>query len=206
MSTGKLVLPMPWQLRDMIIDGAIVNTLSFQAFSDYVTEAQSMKKPKTFEGRLRRLRLAKQVVYYINGSTTPVLTDDIVEMPIPNARMLTEHLDEDEGKAGKIIKEGDGIEKSIIYEFGTPIPVGEGKEPIRELEFIAKTYGDIEDVMSAPDSVQQTAMLIATVGKPPGMLQLPSWALTRITVADGVTIAKLVTPIFLGLPDESQNE
>jgi hypothetical protein len=205
MPTGKLVLPMPWQLGDKTIDGAVVNTLSFQNFADYVTEAQAMKKPKTFEGRLRRLRLAKQVVYYINGSTTPVGQDEVTMMPIPNARMLTMHLDEDEGKEGKVIREGDGISKSIVYELGTPIPV-QGKDPITELEFLASTYGDIEDVMSAPDSIQQTALLIATIGKPPGMLQLPSWALNHITVADGVTIAKLVTPLFLGSPDESQNE
>jgi hypothetical protein len=205
MSSAKLVLPMPWQIRDLTIDGAIVNTLSFQNFADYVTEAQNMKKPKTFEGRLRRLRLARQVIYYVNGSTTPIGTEDVTEMPIPNARMLTEHLDEDEGEAGKITREGDGISKSIIYELGKPIPV-QGKDPITELEFMAKTYGEIEDVMSAPDSIQQTALLIATVGRPPGMLQLPSWALSHITVADGITIAKLVTPHFLGSPDESQNE
>jgi hypothetical protein len=164
-----------------------------------------MKKPKTFEGRLRRLRLARQVSYYVNGSTTPVGVDDVIEMPIPDARMLTTCLDDDEGEAGKIIREGDGISTSIVYELGTPIPV-QGKDPITELEFLAKTYGDIEDVMAAPDAINQTAMLIATLGKPPGMLALPSWAISQITVADGVTIAKLVTPRFLGSPDESQTE
>jgi len=205
MASEKLVLPAPWQLRDKIIDGAVVNRLSFQAFADYIVEAQNMKKPKTFEGRLRRLRLAKQVSYYVNGSTTPIGVDDVIEMPIPDARMLTTYLDNDEGEAGKIIREGDGISTSIVYELGTPIPV-QGKDPITELEFLAKTYGDIEDVMSAPDSINQTAMLISTIGKPPEMLALPSWATSQITVADGVTIAKLVTPRFLGSPDESQTE
>jgi hypothetical protein len=205
MPSEKLVLPAPWQLRDKTIDGAVVNRLSFQAFADYIVEAQGMKKPKTFEGRLRRLRLARQVSYYVNGSTTPVGVDDVIEMPIPDARMLTTCLDDDEGEAGKIIREGDGISTSIVYELGTPIPV-QGKDPITELEFLAKTYGDIEDVMAAPDAINQTAMLIATLGKPPGMLALPSWAISQITVADGVTIAKLVTPRFLGSPDESQTE
>jgi len=205
MPSEKLTLPQPWQLHDKIIDGAIINRLSFQSFSDMITEAQTMKKPKTLEARLRRLRLAKQVVYYMNGSTTPVGPDDVTMMPIPNAQMLTTHLDEDEGAIGKITREGDGISTSIVYELGTPIPVT-GKEPITELEFLAKTYGDVEDVMSANDSITQTAMLIATVARPPGMLQLPSWAVNAITVGDGVTIAKLVTPHFLGLPVESENE
>jgi hypothetical protein len=205
MSSAKLMLPQPWQLRDKVIDGAVINKLSFQTFSDLITEAQGMKKPKTLEARLRRLRLAKQVIYYVNGSTTPVESDDVTMMPIPNAHMLTTHLDEEEGGVGKIIKDGDGIDTSIVYELGTPIPVV-GKDPITELEFLAKTYGDVEDVMSATDSITQTSLLIATVAKPPGMLQLPSWALNAISIGDGVTIARLVTPRFLGLPVELQNE
>jgi hypothetical protein len=145
------------------------------------------------------------VTYYVNGSTTPIEPDDVTMMPIPNAQMLTTHLDEDEGIVGKVTKEGDGISTSIVYELGTPIPVT-GKEPITELEFLASTYGDVEDVLSANDSITQTAILIATVAKPPGMLQLPSWAVDAISVGDGVTIAKLVTPHFLGLPVESENE
>jgi hypothetical protein len=205
MATEKLKLPQPWQLRDLAIDGAIVNPLSFQAFSEYLAEAQGMKKPKTLEARLRRLRLAKQVVYYVNGSSTPVTPDDVTMMPIPNARVLAELLDGEEGDGGKIIRDGDGINTSIVYELAKPIPVT-GKDPITELEFLASTYGDIEDVMAADNSIAQTQLLIATIAKPPGMLQLPSWALNAITVGDGVTIAKLVTPRFLGSPVESQNE
>jgi hypothetical protein len=205
MASEKLVLPTPWQLNNIIIDGAVINKLSYQAFSEYVTEAQLMTRPKTLEGRLRRIRLAKQVTYYVNGSTTQVGVDDVAKMPIHDAQLLSIRLDVDEGKAGKIIRDGDGIDKSILYELGTPIPVS-GKDPITELEFHASTYGDIEDVMSATDTIAQTALLIAAIGRPPGMLQLPSWALQHITVADGVTIAKLVTPRFLGLPVESQSE
>jgi len=205
MPSEKFVLPQPWQIRDKVIDGAVINRLSFQSFSDLIVEAQGMKKPKTLEARLRRLRLAKQVVYYVNGSTTPIDSNDVTMMPIPNAQLLTGRLDEDEGVVGKITREGNGIDTSIIYELGTPIPVT-GKEPITELEFLAKTYGDIEDVMSAGDSISQTVLLIATVARPPGMLQLPTWAVNAVTIGDGVTIAKLVTPHFLGLPVESQNE
>jgi hypothetical protein len=205
MAGEKLVLPTPWQINNVTIDGAVINRLSYQAFSDYVTEAQSMTRPKTFEGRLRRIRLAKQVTYYMNGSTTAIGLEDVARMPIHDAQLLTARLDVDEGKPGKITRDGDGIEKSILYELGTPIQIS-GKDPITELEFHASTYGDIEDIMSANDAISQTAMLIATIGRPPGMLQLPSWAVQQITIADGVTIAKLVTPRFLGLPVESPIE
>ena len=64
MPSEKLVLPIVWILKDKAIDGAIIKRLSFQNFADYIGEAQGMKKPKTIESRLRRLRLARQVDYY----------------------------------------------------------------------------------------------------------------------------------------------
>jgi len=198
-------IPISFQLNETThIDGVVVRPLSFKAFADAVSEAQNMKVPKTFEGRLKRLRLARQVSYYVNGTVVPVGIEDIPRLPIPAARAITAKLDDDEGKAGKIIREGDGIDKSIVYELGTPIPTGQGKPPIKELEFAAQTYGDIEDIMSAPDGIQQTAMLIAMIAKPLGhsLQALPSWAVEQIKIGDGVTIARLVTPHFLGLPDE----
>jgi hypothetical protein len=197
-------IPIVFQLGEVAIDGAVVQPMSFQQFSDYIGEAQGMRAPKTFEARLRRLRLTKQVQYFVNGTAVPVGTDDVTKLRIVDARALVSKLDEGEGPPGKIIRDGDGIDKSIVYELGTPIPVGPGKPPIKELEFSAQTYGDIEDIMSAPDSIQQTAMLIATIAKPVGhsLQALPSWALGQIKIADGVTISRLVTPHFLGSPDE----
>jgi hypothetical protein len=55
----------------------------------------------------------------------------------------------DEGKAGKIVRDGNRINKAITYELGTPIPQGKDKGPIAELEFLAPTYGDIEDILAA---------------------------------------------------------
>lgn len=197
-------IPLSFQLGEMAIDGAIVNPLSFKQFSDFIGEAQNMSQPKTFEARLRRLRLTKQVQYFVNGTVVPVGVEDVTKLPIPDARAICAKLDEGEGKAGKIVREGDGIDKSIVYELGTPIPVGPGKPPIKELEFHAQTYGEIEDIMSAPDSIQQTTLLISTIAKPLGhsLQALPSWAVDQIKIADGVTISRLVTPRFLGSPDE----
>ena len=105
--------------------------------------------------------------------------------------------------AGKIIRDGDGVDKAIIYELGTPIKV-QGKDPITELEFCASTYGDVEDVLTADLAVQQTALLLSTVAKPLGtsLSRLPSWAIDNITVADGVSISRDVLPRFLGSPTD----
>lgn len=197
-------IPITLQLGDRLIDGAVVTPLTFSGFADCIAEAQGLTSPRTMEGRVRRVRLVKQVTYYTNGATVPVSMNDVLHLSIPSARLITSQLDQGEGKPGQIIRQGDGIDKAITYQLGTPIAL-QGKEPIRELEFLAKTYGDIEDVLSAPDQFQQTSMLIATVAKPLGstLLTLPSWALGQITLADGFVIMRDVLPHFLGSPAES---
>jgi hypothetical protein len=197
-------IPITFDLGDRHIDGAVIKPLTFSTFAECIAEAQSMRGPKTFDARLRRLRMVKQVTYYTNGSVAVVGMEDILKMPIQAARTIAGKLDDDDEVAGKVITPGDGIDKAIVYELGKPIPMGQGKPPIKELEFLAKTYGDIEDVMAATDAISQTAMLISTVAKPLGtsLIQLPSWALTQITVADGVTISRDILPLFLGSPAE----
>jgi hypothetical protein len=198
-------IPISFSLGEKLIDGASIKPMNFGTFAEYVAEAQGMKQPKSFEGRLRRVRMSKQVAYHINGSTVPVSMEDVLRLPIAAARVISARLEGDEGKPGKIIRDGDGIDTAITYELGTPIPMGQGKEPIKELEFLAKTYGDIEDIMSAPDSIQQAALLIATIAKPLGtsLTALPSWAAAQVSVADGVTIAREILPRFLESPPES---
>jgi hypothetical protein len=191
-------------LGDRIIDGAVIRPMSFSSFAELLSEAQGMSQPKTFEGRLRRLRMHRQVSYYMGANQVQISIEDVLKLPIPDARLIASKLDLDEGKAGKVIREGDGIDKAIVFELGTPIATGAGKPPIKELEFLARTYGDIEDVLAAENAIQQSAQLIATVAKPLGtsLSLLPSWACNVISVADGVMISQVVLPSFLGSADE----
>jgi hypothetical protein len=105
------------------------------------------------------------VNYHINGAIVPVTPEEVLRLPLPDFYRIVAALDNGEGKAGKIIRDGDGINTAIVYELGTPLPVI-GKEPIRELEFLASTYGDIEDVLGADGPAAQTAVLIKSVAKP----------------------------------------
>jgi hypothetical protein len=193
-----------FQLGETLIDGAVIRPMSFQNFADYIAEAQAMKEAKTFDARLKRVRLAKQCDFYVNGTKMPISTNDVLRLSISDVRKLMDKLDDNEGPSGKIVRDGDGIDKAIVYELGTPIPTGQGKEPIRELEFQAQTYGDVEDVMAAPDAIQQTVQLIALLGKPLGttLTALPSWAMNLIGVSDGITISRDILPRFLGSPTE----
>jgi hypothetical protein len=192
------------KLDDRLIDGAVVKPLSFTSYIECIEEARALKDPKTWEGRLRRARMLRQVDYYTNGAVAKITGLELVKLTIPSARAIASKLDESDGVQGKIIREGDGIDKAIVYELGKPIPV-QGKEPIRELEFLAKNYGDVEDIMATVDSLQQVNLLIANLAKPLGtsLTLLPSWALAHITVTDGFTIMQQVLPPFLGLPVES---
>jgi hypothetical protein len=197
-------IPIAFQLGDATIDGAVVRPLTFSSFADCIAAAQVMTQPKLFESRLRRLRMIRQVTYYAGSTVVPMTPENVLKLPIAATRAIAAHLDDNEGIAGKIVRDGDGIDKAIVYELGTPISVGQGKPPIKELEFQASTYGDIEDVLSVDSMIQQASILIATIAKPLGtsLSLLPSWAVNQITVADGVTISRDILPRFLGSPIE----
>jgi hypothetical protein len=199
----KLVIAFP--LGDKVIDGAVIKPLTLPAFVDCVLETRTMDSPNSFEAKLRRNRLLKQVVFYIGNAIVPVPTNDLLRMPIPVARTIIDKLDDGDGPAGKIVRKGDGISEAIVYELGTPIPGGQGKQMIKELEFLATTYGDVEDIMAAGTGLQQALLLVQTIAKPLGsnLQTLPSWAVNQISAADGLAISNDVLPFFLGSPDES---
>jgi hypothetical protein len=194
-------IPITLQLDGRLIDGAVVKPIGFASFGAVVEEARAMKEPKTWEGKLRRARMAKQVAFYANGTVVDVSALDMTRLSIPSARTLIGLLDRDDGPQGKVIQIGDGIEKSIVYELGTPIRI-QNKDPIKELEFIAKNYGDVEDIMASSEPIEQANMLIANLAKPLGttLSSLPSWAVAQITLSDGFVIIRDVLPPFLGMP------
>ena len=193
-------IPLHFQLGEKLIDGATLKPVSFQAFSDIVTEANGMTEPKAFETRLRRLRLSKQLNYHVNGSIVPVSPIEVLQIPLKDVHKLIDVVETQEGVKGKVTRDGDGIAQAITYELGTPIPQAGGKPPITELEFHAVTYGDVEDVLSAPSQILQTVELINKVAKPLGtsLTVLPSWGVNAITVADGLGIMNEILPRFLG--------
>lgn len=204
-------LPVPERLSIMfqfpdgrLVEEAVVRPLSFVGFVDCVTATSNMTQPKSFEARLRRLRLLKQVQFFSGGSPIMVSQEDVLQIPIPAARQLLLKLDEDEAPAGKIIRPGNGVDQAVGFELGTPIPVGQNKPPIKELEFLARTYGDVEDIMAATDAATQTKLLIETIAKPIGtsLSTLPSWAVNHITISDGFIVMREILPHFLGSPTE----
>lgn len=151
---------------------------------------------------LQRKRIAHQVHFMAGDKRVLPNAANIGQLPIPVARAIIEALDIGEGIAGSLLNDGDGVQTPVHYKMGNPIDVEGGgkKAQISELEFKAVVFADIEDVLAVDGEVPQALELIRRVAKPVDstLLTLPSWAVDRISVADGVTIAKIVLPRFLG--------
>lgn len=186
-----------FQTGQHTVDAVNVHSLSFAAFARYITDARAIKGT-SIEAAIRRVRMLKQVDYLLGGTKVVLDYADILNMPATAGRTISKLLDDVTAPQGKIIRNGDGVTEAIAFELATPIPVAKG-EPITELEFLAKTYGDIEDVLAVDDNVEQTIALLAKA-KPvhPTLMTLPSWAADAITASDGVAISLLVLPRFLG--------
>lgn len=192
-----------------LVDGAEIDTVNVHPIT-FVELVQCLDKAHTkltkdgnIQTLLRRERIIKQAHFMAGDARKIPDAAAISLMPIPVARQVIGALEEGQGAQGEVIGDGDGIEKPILYKLGTPIAIGgKDKKPITELEFIAKKYGDIEDVLAADgDPLGQAELLIRKVATPPeieSLSVLPDWAVQRITSADGLLIARDVLPRFLG--------
>lgn len=144
-------------------------------------------------------RLKNGIVKYYAGTDLVEATDiSLREMPIPLVRKIRAAMNFD-SKPGEITVKGDGITSPVVYKLGEPILTDKGE--ITELEFLASTLGDIEDVIFRTNSNEQALALLESVATPLGsdlsLQALPAWAVEKITIIDGATIASEIVPLFL---------
>lgn len=144
-------------------------------------------------------RLKNGIVKYYAGDELVQVTDVALrEMPIPLVRKIRAGFNF-ETKAGEITVKGDGITSPVIYKLGEPIPTDKGE--ITELEFLASTLGDIEDVIFRTNSNEQALALLESVATPLGtdvsLQAMPTWAVEKISIIDGAQIAQEIVPLFL---------
>lgn len=196
-------VPVSFTIGEKVVDAVIVKGITYSQFVAIAHSAQVMTNPATIEGRLMRARMVQQVDYFKEGKPVALSIEELLKMPFPVARKIQGMFDDNIQKRGKIVGEGDqvgdGITSPIRYELGTPIELADGKGSIRELEFMATTYGELEDVISGTDPLEQTLSLIKSIAKPvhDTLQTLPSWGVEKISTADGFTIAELILPRFL---------
>ena len=202
--TGITTVAVSFDVGETRVNAINIKPLMFRLFSEYATEARAVKGV-SMDVALKRIRMLRQIDYMLDGRKVAMDEQTLMQIPIVAARKITKALDSAETKMGKIIRGGDGISESIGFELATPLAIFSGKPPITELEFIAKTYGDVEQLLSADDNISQTMALLQTIAKPVHgtLTSLPSAAIDAITAGDGVAIAQQVLPRFLGDDDEA---
>lgn len=159
--------------------------------------------------RARRLKQTK--AYDRSNNVVDLDHMSFANMPRELFVKINGALDDDSDPRGAVIsKDGDGLYTPVLYKLGTPFDFVDtnasskpiGTEPkIIELEFIAKTGGDIEEVLCHQNSLDQTLALIKTCATPLGggtsLQRLPSWMVNALTLADGFEIMAKILPIFL---------
>lgn len=162
------------------------------------------KTSRELSTSIQRQRLLAQVkAFDAEGNPAKSFTAvEIAALPTKIGKALvkaaSEALDTKEEPA--ILSEDcDGITKPILMKLAQPLVLGD--EKIIELEFMAKTFGDIESVMALDNNGPQSIALIETVARPITsnlkLQALPSWAVEQISVMDGMFIAQKVMPSFL---------
>lgn len=182
-----------------LVVSANLKPLMFKGFTEIVSEAQARAKDiKSLRKNINTIQMLKTVTLVTDKKQEIPMSDEILlTLPLRVGKLIYDALSNSDSAQGEILKQGDGIDSSIIYKLGTPI--NSSGDSITELEFHAKLYSDIEDVLAEDMPQEQTIALINKVAKPIGtkLQALPSWAIEQITIADGMFISTKILPGFL---------
>jgi hypothetical protein len=184
---------------DTVIDEIKVMPLTFAEMGKLWRQAGNAKSRA--EVALQRSRIMHQTHFMAAGKRVLPNEAQLSQLPASVAKAIIPALDNGQGVAGKLLNDGDGATSPILYQLGSPIGMKNGKGEdvsITELEFMASTYGEIEDVLCAENDIAKTLELFKRIAKPVGgsLQTLPGWALDKITTADGVTVMNLILSRF----------
>lgn len=205
---------MPFIIKGLSVLKLIIRTINFEEYAkclDIYSNELKKGSPILAQRELNRARLKRQVsAVCANGQTIPLDSENIGAMPSKLFVQAFNAINKFDEPKGSVISEGgDGVLTPIIYRLGTPFdfvdtnattrPIGTVPK-IVELEFIAKTGGDIEEVMCHDNKIDQTLALIKTCATPLGgetqLMRLPSWMISSLTYKDGFDILENVLPVF----------
>lgn len=183
-------------------------TVTGMSFTEFASLTASIRgaDEKTIKRQQFRARIDQQVkATLVGGKVVKIPDEDIGRIPMvyvgPLKRAVDDALELDDDKSPEILSQGDGMVTPVHIKLAIPIQLGEGKAPIGELEFIAATLTQIEDVIVA-DGKLDAAIALLAIAKPVGpdltLSTLPSWALSRISLVDGLFITGKVLDVFTG--------
>jgi hypothetical protein len=180
-----------------------VKDISFRKLSDiFIAASRSVNPAKD----ITRRQIAERLVAHTAEGHEIKFTDDLtVTIPAFYGSNIVKAVESFTGVPGEILSKGDGAFSPMLFKLGTPIKLSsnEGDIEISEIEFQAKTFGDIENVLAA-DGLEQTIVFIRDCGTPvivnsdKKLMCLPESAIDQISAEDGVAITNKVIPSFLG--------
>ena len=193
-----------WTIGEIRVTKVAVHKISYRTLCEAIDAANAAralaKAPAKQRGKyIRREQMLRQVrAIDSNGAPHELKIEQLMRMPRKYAVIVDSLVDALMDDAGEVIGEGDGALTPILYRLGKPIIAP--NVVVEELEFMARTLMDIEDVLSAESASAQTLELLK-IAKPivpnnPGLVRLPDQWLGQITIVDGHTIADKVLPRF----------
>lgn len=197
-----------------------VHPLGFVAYAEVLAaSAVGAKDVKDRNKNFFRGRILAQAKAYTAAKKLVELTPELVsQMPFPYAVKMKEALDDAMTESflpgelappvAKVLSSPDanGVTSEIVVRLGTPIKFG-GDRECTELSFLAKTLGQLEDVLAEDTNLSRTIELLK-IAKPfitggGEFLTLPSTAIAQVTLSDGTFIMQNVTNRFFPTPTDS---
>jgi len=197
----KLETNSPFKLEGKEIDHFLLRPIKFRKYCDIRRVSFISKEPSILMSRLLLIEYASAITS--SGETIALDAKSILLIPRNYSKKIVSLMFSNIGVAGEVVQNSKNIDMAAIYKLGTPINVksGETTNQIIELEFIAKTYGDVEKVITEDDEVRQGLAFIESCASPLGsdlsLMSLPEWAVDEISLADGLAITNEVLPSFL---------
>ncbi|BCB20289.1 hypothetical protein [Bosea sp. ANAM02] len=193
------------------VQSATVAPIGFAAYVAVTNAAtRAGRSPEAFARNVFRARLKAQVTLQLASGQTGKLDDEAITALHPRLGLrLKAAIDSSAASAGRAELLGnpdaDGITEPIHVKLGDPIK-GAGDAVIDEIEFQAKTLGEMEDVITADDRIGQVLALMK-IGRPvTGSLSaLPSWAVDQISMGDGLFLLTEVLGRFLDDPAPAES-
>jgi hypothetical protein len=188
-----------FKIGDAEVTDVKLKPLTLEQMGGIMTSISGAKKPLV---EMQAKRILTQAEFYAGEDIIPVDRPQLGQLPATVAKAIIADLDYDQGKPGKVVAEGDGVSTPIMYRLGTPLKMSNGDQTLEvtELEFMAKTFGELEDVLASDNEVNGALALIQNVAIPHGggikLQRLPGYLLDQVTVVDGLTIAAQVLPAF----------
>lgn len=187
------------------ISHAEVRSIPFRKFVDLSLSIHTEDPANRLKLLQRKRIMVQSKVFDDNGQETVFDDLKITQLPPKIGRALVAASNvvlSVEGTPEVISRgeESNGVTGPVLYKLAQPLK--SSKEEITELEFHARTFGDIEAAFSESHPMLQTLVLIESIARPVlssiKLQALPSWAVDQISVVDGTYIAEHILPDFLG--------